>query len=72
MSLKVHYLHSHQSFFPENLGDVSDDSSLTSPLMNMHGEGTIRIYQLWKTGVKENGVLYSSGRILMELETGRR
>ena len=25
MSLKVHFLHSHLSFFPENLGDVSDE-----------------------------------------------
>jgi hypothetical protein len=25
MSLKVHYLHSHLDFFPENLGDNSDE-----------------------------------------------
>ena len=25
MSLKVHFLHSHLDFFPENLGDVSDE-----------------------------------------------
>ena len=25
MSLKVHFLHSHLSFFPDNLGDVSDE-----------------------------------------------
>jgi hypothetical protein len=24
MSLKVHFLHSHSDFFPENLGEVSD------------------------------------------------
>jgi DNA-binding ferritin-like protein len=25
MSLKVHFLHSHLDFFPENLGEVSDE-----------------------------------------------
>ena len=25
MSLKIHFLHSHLDFFPENLGDESDD-----------------------------------------------
>lgn len=25
MSLKVHFLHSHLDFFPQNLGDVSDE-----------------------------------------------
>ena len=25
MSLKIHFFHSHQDFFPENLGDVSDE-----------------------------------------------
>ena len=25
MSLKIHFLHSHISFFPANLGDVSDE-----------------------------------------------
>lgn len=25
MSLKVHFLHSHLDYFPENLGDVSED-----------------------------------------------
>ena len=25
MSLKVHFLHSHLSFFPENAGDISDE-----------------------------------------------
>ena len=25
MSLKIHFLHSHLSFFPENAGDVSDE-----------------------------------------------
>lgn len=25
MSLKIHFLHSHINFFPENLGDVSDE-----------------------------------------------
>lgn len=25
MSLKIHFLHSHLDFFPENLGDVSDE-----------------------------------------------
>ena len=25
MSLKLHFLHSHLYFFPENLGDVSDE-----------------------------------------------
>ena len=24
MSLKIHFLHSHPDFFPDNLGDVSD------------------------------------------------
>lgn len=36
MSLKVHFLHSHLDFFPENLGDVSDE----------HGE---RFHQEMKT-----------------------
>ena len=26
MSLKLHFLHSHLYFFPENLGDVSDEN----------------------------------------------
>ena len=25
MSLKIHFLHSHLDFFPENMGDVSDE-----------------------------------------------
>lgn len=25
MSLKIHFLHSHMDFFPENLGDESDE-----------------------------------------------
>ena len=25
MSLKIHFLHSHLSFFPENMGSVSDE-----------------------------------------------
>ena len=25
MSLKIHFLHSHLDFFPENLGDESDE-----------------------------------------------
>ena len=25
MSLKIHFLHSHLDFFPDNLGDVSDE-----------------------------------------------
>ena len=25
MSLEIHFLHSHLYFFPENLGDVSDE-----------------------------------------------
>ncbi|EFN78917.1 hypothetical protein EAI_12044, partial [Harpegnathos saltator] len=25
MSLKLHYLHSHLDFFPDNLGDVSEE-----------------------------------------------
>ena len=36
MSLKIHFLHSHLDFFPENLGDVSDE----------HGE---RFHQKIKT-----------------------
>ena len=42
MSLKIHFLHSHLDFFPENLGDVSDE----------HGE---RFHQ-WKEDTEENGV----------------
>lgn len=33
MSLKIHFLHSHLDFFPENLGDVSD-STRTYPSWN--------------------------------------
>lgn len=36
MSLKIHFLHSHLDFFPENLGDESDE----------HGE---RFHQQMKT-----------------------
>lgn len=36
MSLKIHFLHSHLDFFPDNLGDVSDE----------HGE---RFHQEMKT-----------------------
>lgn len=25
MSLKIHFLHSHLDFFPDNLGDLSDE-----------------------------------------------
>lgn len=28
MSLKIHFLHSHLDFFPENLGSVSDEQDL--------------------------------------------
>ncbi|UYV73369.1 hypothetical protein LAZ67_10002875 [Cordylochernes scorpioides] len=42
MSLKIHFLHSHLDFFPDNLGAVSDE----------HGEA----YQAWRSGTKVNGV----------------
>ncbi|GBP90238.1 hypothetical protein EVAR_100685_1 [Eumeta japonica] len=46
MSLKIHFLHSHLDFFPQNLGAVSDE----------HGERFIRTYPTWKKGIKASGV----------------
>ena len=40
MSLKIHFLHSYLDFFPENLGDVSND----------------HIFQKWKKDTEEKGV----------------
>ncbi|UYV75034.1 hypothetical protein LAZ67_12002195 [Cordylochernes scorpioides] len=39
MSLKIHFLHSHLDFFPDNLGAVIDE----------HGE---RFHQAWRSGTK--------------------
>jgi hypothetical protein len=50
MSLKIHFLESHLDFFPENLGEVSDE----------HGERfhqdrfSIAIW-LWKSDTKASG-----------------
>lgn len=46
MSLKLHFLHSHLSFFPEN-EDVSDE----------HGERFTRVLPEWKTDTRESGAL---------------
>ncbi|UYV69584.1 hypothetical protein LAZ67_6004025 [Cordylochernes scorpioides] len=46
MSLKIHFLHSHLDFFPDNLGAVSDE----------HGERFHQDYQAWRSGTKVNGV----------------
>ena len=42
MSLNLHFLHSHFYFFPENVGDVTDE----------HWENFINISQLWKINIK--------------------
>ena len=42
MSLKLHFLHSHLYFFPENLGDVSDE----------HGERFHQDIGIWKIDIK--------------------
>jgi len=47
MSLKIHFLESHLDFFPENLGQVSDE----------HGEKKdfAKTLWLWKNGTKASG-----------------
>ncbi|UYV81453.1 hypothetical protein LAZ67_20001237 [Cordylochernes scorpioides] len=47
MSLKIHFLHSHLDFFPDNLGAVSDE----------HGE----IYQAWRSGTKRTALTSTAG-----------
>ena len=42
MSLKLHFLHSHLEFFPDNLGAVSDE----------HGERFHQDFRLWKHATK--------------------
>ncbi|UYV73934.1 hypothetical protein LAZ67_11001501 [Cordylochernes scorpioides] len=38
MSLKIHFLHSHLDFFPDNLGAVSDEHVIpTKPAWNVLG-----------------------------------
>jgi len=45
MSLKIHFLESHLDFFPENLGEVSDE----------HSEDFTKTLWLWKSGTKASG-----------------
>ena len=45
MSLNIPFLESHLEFFPENLGEVSDE----------HGERFHKIFWLWKSGTKTSG-----------------
>ena len=47
MSLKIHTLHSHLDFFPDNCGMVSDE----------HGEIFIRKLQRWRNDIRESGPL---------------
>ncbi|GFX87926.1 uncharacterized protein TNCV_4373911 [Trichonephila clavipes] len=47
MSLKIHFLHSHLDFFPENLGAVSDE----------HGNAFLRGFQRKKRDIEGNGML---------------
>ena len=44
MSLKVHFLHAHLDYFPQNLGDMSED------MVNAF----IRTSKAWKLGTKVN------------------
>jgi len=43
MSLKIHMLHSHLDFFPDNCGMFSDE----------HGEPFIRKLQRWRKDIRE-------------------
>jgi len=47
MSLKIHMLHSHLDFFPDNCGMFSDE----------HGEPFIRKLQRWRNDIRESGPL---------------
>jgi len=47
MSLKIHMLHSHLDFFPDNCGMFSDE----------HGELFIRKLQRWRNDIRESGPL---------------
>jgi hypothetical protein len=47
MFLKIHMLHFHLDFFPDNCGMVSDT----------HGNVFIRKLQRWKNGIRESGPL---------------
>ena len=46
MSLKVHFLHAHLDYFPQNLGDMSEE----------HGERFTRTSKVWKLGTKGDGM----------------
>jgi len=50
MSLKIHFLHSHLEFFPENFGAVSDE----------HGEHSIKTFLQWRRDIKENETVVCS------------
>ena len=45
MSEKIHLLHSHLDFFPENCGVVSDE----------HENVSINTFLKWRRDIKENG-----------------
>ena len=46
MSIKVHFLHSHLSHFPENLGDFSEKQ----------GEDFTKILKIWNIDIKVAGM----------------
>lgn len=45
MSVKLHFLHAHLDYFPENLGDYSEEM----------GKGSIKTSRLWKLGTRADG-----------------
>jgi len=47
MSLKIHFLHSHLDFFPENCGAVSDE----------HGNVSINTFLQWRRDIKGSGTV---------------
>ncbi|KAJ4437622.1 hypothetical protein ANN_17767 [Periplaneta americana] len=56
-SLKIHFLHSHLDFFPENCGDFSDEHD--------------KKFQLWKKDTKDSGALRLSMTALGDTTTGQ-
>jgi len=50
MSLKIHFLHLHLDFFPENCGAESDE----------HGSVSIKTFVPWRGDIKGNGTVLCS------------
>ena len=46
MSLKVHFLHAHLDYFPQNLGDMSEE----------YVKAFTRTSKVWKLGTKVDGM----------------